>query len=57
MNLHIEFVCDNTSYASSTFLGREYFKKYNNILSLHMYRFIIKATRPVIFLRFAHLYV
>ena len=33
-----------------------YFKKYNNIPSLHMYRFIIKAPRPAIFLRFAHLY-
>ena len=32
-------------------------KKYNNIPSLHMYKFIIKAARPAIFLRFAHIYV
>ena len=34
-----------------------YLKKYNNIPSLLMYRFIIKATRSTIFLRFAHLYI
>ena len=32
-------------------------KKYNNVPSLHMYRFIIKAARPAIFIRFAHIYV
>ena len=34
-----------------------FLKKYNYVPSLHMYRFIIKATRPAIFLRFAHMYV
>ena len=31
--------------------------KYNNAPSLPMYRFIIKAAKPTIFLRFAHIYV
>ena len=42
------------------FFGSEvsrFLKKYNNVPCLHMYRFIIKATRPAIFLRFAHMYV
>ena len=34
-----------------------FLKKYNNVPSLYMYRFIIKATRPAIFLRFGHVYV
>ena len=34
-----------------------FLKKYNSVPSLHMYRFIIKAARPAIFLRFAHIYV
>ena len=33
-----------------------FLKKYNNVPSLHMYRFIIKAARPAIFLRVAHIY-
>ena len=32
------------------------FRKYNKIPSLHMYRFIIKAAKPAIFIRFAHIY-
>ena len=34
-----------------------FLKKYNNVPSLHMYIFIIKAVKPAIFLRFAHFYV
>ena len=34
-----------------------FLKKYNNVPSLHMYRFIIKAAKHVIFIRFAHIYV
>ena len=34
-----------------------FLKKYNNVPSLHMYIFIIKAAKPAIFLRFAHIYV
>ena len=34
-----------------------FLKKYNNVPSLHMYRFIIKAAKRTMFLRFAHIYV
>ena len=34
-----------------------FLKKYNNVPSLHMYKFIIKAAKPTIFLKFAHIYV
>ena len=34
-----------------------FLKKYNNVPFLHMYIFIIKAAKPTIFVRFAHIYV
>ena len=37
--------------------SRSFLKKYNNVPSLHMYRFIIKVARHAIFLGFAHIYV
>ena len=59
MSLHLEkgFVTIQAMPHWNVCVGSwSYFKKYNNIPSFHIYRFIIKVTRSATFLRFAHLY-
>jgi len=55
--LHVPPRMDD-SFCGDAWVGSwSFLKKYNNVPSLHMYRFIIKAAKPTTFLRFAHIYV
>ena len=60
MSLHIEKVLWQYKLRLIEMFGSEVGHILRNIITYHlciyMYRFIIKATRPAIFLRFAHLY-